>query len=288
MQFLQNLSESRMTKNAKDQPILTYSDCCEKLYLLLLTIEFMRNYAVAYPFVKKYCRDTQHGNYKHFKISGTDAYNFIHFILGDETTLRKLKDPEAAANKQASTNFSPRDIVSYLRSVATGNIPTSATQMFIRLENGFDIVNPEYKKIRRALQNFNRASERDKTTVATKLLYALRAKCRNSDVIDDFSKLVARKDLENSRVVDNEPTVTTPDTSRTTSRDLIHYKLLADPSNLVLIKSFLEQARSGRSIPSNMVKAYLPIIDMIDEIVVAGPAYINLLKSVSKRAKKQI
>ena len=127
--------------------------------------------------------------------------------------------------------------------------------MFIRLENGFDIVNPEYKKIRRALQNFNRASERDKTTVATKLLYALRAKCRNSDVIDDFSKLVARKDLENSRVVDNEPTVTTPDTSRTTSRDLIHYKLLADPSNLVLIKSFLEQARSGRSIPSNMVKA---------------------------------
>ena len=72
------------------------------------------------------------------------------------------------------------------------------------------------------------------------------------------------------------------------SRDLIHYKLLADPSNLVLIKSFLEQARSGRSIPSNMVKAYLPIIDMIDEIVVAGPAYINLLKSVSKRAKKQI
>ena len=56
----------------------------------------------------------------------------------------------------------------------------------------------------------------------------------------------------------------------------------------VLIKSFLEQARSGRSIPSNMVKAYLPIIDMIDEIVVAGPAYINLLKSVSKRAKKQI
>ena len=80
------------------------------------------------------------------------------------------------------------------------------------MENGLDIKNTEYKNIRRSLGKLEDSSRiKTQKVLATKLLYALRAKLRNSDIIDDFSTLVAIKDLESDRVKDQEPTVSTPD-----------------------------------------------------------------------------
>ena len=286
MEFLKELHEARMTKDAKNQVTLSFNDCCERLYLILLTIDVMRYFGAVTPFVRKYCRDTMHSDYRHFKIGGTDAYNLIYFILGDEHALDKLKDSFYAKRTQNQITMPTREVVSYLRSLANGATPTNVAQMFIRVENGLNIDNSDYRNLRRNLVQFAKLSSRDKKIIITKLLFALRAKCRNSDIIDDFSKLVAQQDLENSRVIDTEPTISKPDVRSTTSRELMYYKLLADTDNILLIKSFLEHARAGRSIPSTMVKAYLPIIEMIDEIVASGPTYINLLKSIQKRAKR--
>ena len=286
MEFLKELTEARMTKDARNQVTLSFSDCCERLYLILLTIEVMSNYPVSKVFIQKYCKSSQHSDYRHFKISGTDAYNLMYFILGDEHALGKLKDPTAAERAQNRANLPTGEIVKYLRSAAGGMLATNVQQMFIRVENGLNINNSEYRTLRRDVVKYTKLSDRERKNTSTKLLYALRAKCRNSDIIDDFSKLVAQQDLEYSRVVDTEPTISKPDVRATTSKDLMHYRLLADPKNLLLIKAFLEHARRGQSVPSNMVRAYLPIIELIDEIVVGGPTYINLLKSIQKRAKR--
>lgn len=73
---------------------------------------------------------------------------------------------------------------------------------------------------------------------------------------------------------------------RVTTRELALYRLLVDKDKLMLAKHFVELSRMGKSIPSPMVKAYQPIIEMIDDIVTAGPGYVQMLKVLHKRAKR--
>ena len=42
--FIKDLHEARMTKDNGSSRKLTYSDCCERLYLMLLILETMRNF----------------------------------------------------------------------------------------------------------------------------------------------------------------------------------------------------------------------------------------------------
>ena len=43
LEFLEEIYEARMTRNSMDQRQLTYTDCCERLYLSLLVLEVLRN-----------------------------------------------------------------------------------------------------------------------------------------------------------------------------------------------------------------------------------------------------
>ncbi len=39
LDFLSSLFEARMTRDSKDQKVLTYTDCAERLYLTLLILQ---------------------------------------------------------------------------------------------------------------------------------------------------------------------------------------------------------------------------------------------------------
>ena len=125
----------------------------------------------------------------------------------------------------------------------------------------------------------------DKKKVVTKLLLATRAKLRNSDLIPHLEELAAQRDLETGQVADNEPTISTPDALPTTNKDLMFYRYIVGPRNLVGTKKFLDMAKQGKSVPSPFVQAYLPAIQMLDDIVKAGPGYITMLRALQKRAK---
>ena len=47
MDFLQELEEARMTRNDQNMKVLTYADCCEKMYLTLLVLDLMSQVPVA-------------------------------------------------------------------------------------------------------------------------------------------------------------------------------------------------------------------------------------------------
>ena len=64
------------------------------------------------------------------------------------------------------------------------------------------------------------------------------------------------------------------------------YGYLVGIENAARVKRFLEMAEQGKGVPSNFVKAYLPIIEMIDDIVESGPGGITLLKQLHNRVKK--
>ena len=78
MDFIKDIHEARMTRNSSDQRDLTYSDCCEKMFLMLCIIEVMRHDQDNTLFLQNYLRKTTTPDgYRHFRMTNTDLYNFI-------------------------------------------------------------------------------------------------------------------------------------------------------------------------------------------------------------------
>lgn len=284
--FIKDLHESRMTKDNGSSQKLTYNDCGERMYLTLLALETMRQYSDFKGYVQRYCKKTAGFElYKYYRIMGTDLYNFIYFLVGDGSAQDKLKDPVAAKKLRASTKLPTAAINRYINAVAQGKEPVQINSMFMAIESAINITNADYKAIRRNLTNFTKLTHAEKRLVSTRLIFAVRAKLRSSDVIEDFEKFAAVKNLEKASVVDPEPTTSTPDLSSTPA-DLALYRYLVGDKNLALTKKFLEQAKDGKAASASMVAAYLPAIKLIDDIVSAGPAYVQQLRAIHKRAKK--
>ena len=284
--FLKDIHESRMTKDNGSSQKLTYSDCGERAYLTLLALETMRQYTDFQGYVQRYCKKTAGFElYKTYRIMGTDLYNFVYFLVGDGKAQDKLKDPDSAKRMRASTKLPTAAINRYINALAQGKTPTQVNSMFMAIESAIKITNSDYKAIRRNLANFARLTKAEKRLISTRLIFAVRAKLRSSDIIEDFEKFAAVKNLEKASVVDPEPTVSTPDISSTPA-DLALYRYLVGDKNLALTKKFLEQAKNGKAASANMVQAYLPAIKMIDDIVQAGPGAVQQLRALHKRAKK--
>jgi hypothetical protein len=284
--FLRDLQESRMTKDNGNAKKLTYTDCGERLYLTLLALETMRQYPDFKAYVQRYAKKTSgFEQYKMYRIMGTDLYNFTYFLVGDSGAQDKLKDPESAKRMRASTKLPTSAINRYINAIAQGKTPVQISNMFQAIETAVKITNSDYKLIRRNLMNFARLTKAEKRLISTRLIFAVRAKLRSSDIIEDFEKFAAIKNLEKASVIDPEPTISTPDLS-TTGAELALYRYLVGDRNLALTKKFLEQAKDGKAASANMVAAYLPAIKMIDDIVKAGPGAVQQLRAVHKRAKR--
>ena len=74
--------------------------------------------------------------------------------------------------------------------------------------------------------------------------------------------------------------------ARVEARDLALYRLVVGAENLMQAKMFLQFAKEGRSIPSSYVKGFLPALEMLDDIVTAGPGFVQMLKVLRSRAKR--
>lgn len=287
MDFIKEINEARMTRDSSNARVLTYTDCCERLYLTVLTLELLRKYPTFTNNVRVYAKRTSgYDSYRYFRSNGTDLYNFIYYVNGDEKALNKLKDPGAAKRKRKTVTLPTMQLNGFITKLSYGQEPSNTAQLFVKLENELGIVNTDYKAIRRALGTWQGLSTTDKKKFVTKLLFACRAKLRSSDIIDDLEKLAAVRDLETSAVRDNEPTVSAPDMT-IDSKDLLWYRAIVGQENLFLARKFVEMTGKGTAIPSNVVQAYAPAVKMLNDIVAAGPAYVGMLRTIHNKAKKQ-
>ena len=289
MDFIQEIHEARLTRNDQNIRVLTYTDCCERLYLSLLILELLRKFPTSANAAKQYAQNTgKYAGFNMFRMSGTDLYNFIYFVNGDEKALNKLKDPGAAAQMRRRTTLPTMVVNRYLAKLANGSNITDSAQMLISVENSLGISNQEYKQVRRNITNLSSLSTALVKKTVTRLVIAARAKLRISDIIDDLERLTVLKDLETSSVIDTEPTVSVADIPTDALSDVANYKFLVGNSNLVMARKVVQLATQGVSIPGSFVKGYLPIIKMVHDIVRAGPAYINQLRVLHKRAQKTL
>jgi hypothetical protein len=287
MDFIRGLEEARLTKDSNNLRSLTYTDCCERLYLTLLCLELLRQYPRYAKKAQAYAKKTLgKETYSQYRAFSTDLYNFIYFVVGDDEAINKLKNPGSAKQARQTVTLPLFALNRYLRSLSSSTIPSNIAQDFIKIESSLKITNSVYKIIRRNIINYGDLKANVKKETVTKLLFACRAKLRSSDIIDDLSALAAEKDLESPRVKDTEPKISTPDVTMT-SAELALYRQLVGMGNVMMAKKFIEFAKQGNSIPPSMVQAYLPIIQMIDDIVNSGQGNVKYLQNLHQRAKKQ-
>jgi len=287
LEFIKELHEARLTRQGGALKSLTYTDCCERAYLTMLIMEVLRRFPNFAAYAHGYAKKTSgHDNYKHFRMSGTDLYNFIYFVVGDKDALDKLKDPGAAYALRRTTQFPLMGFNRYVSKLSMGGVGNVAQdqQTFINMESALKITNSDYKAIRRNLFSFQSLSSNSKKQLVTRLLLASRAKLRNSDIIQYLEELSAQRDLEVYKVNDPEPKVSIPDIA-VTSQDMAGYLRLVGAKNLMLTKKFLELAKDGKSIPANVLQAYMPAIIILDNIAKGGAGFVQALRALENRAQ---
>jgi len=288
MEFIKEIHEARMTRNSSDQKSLTYSDCCEKMFLILCMIEVMRHDANNNLFLQDYLRKTTSGDgYRQFRMANTDLYNFLYFVGGDNDAMDKLKDPGSAKQIRRNTQVPIMTINGYLTQVRA-NPTSSAIQsfnIFYQVQNSLRQQTSKYSTLRRDIGNFPKLHISKKQEVITQLLHAAQAKLRASDIIDYYSTWAGSNRLIDPTVKDTEIDISQPDLEKSPS-DVSYYRLIVGNENAVRATKFVEYAAQGKATPINFIQSYLPIIQMVHDFVKAGPVAISQLKLLHKRIKK--
>ena len=285
-EFLHDIQEARMTRNSNNQRMLSYTDCKERAYLILLMMQVMRHYRSHRDTSAKYAYKTvMYRDYTRHRVDSGDLYNLFYFITGDEQALSKLKNPEDAAKERKKTLIGVGNLNGYLRDMSKNTTPNkSDTEKLFKLETELKIATADYRTLRRRVAAFATDTQADRQQTVTRLLFAGRARLSDSDFLHQFSKLALDKNLEDLTKTSPEYVVSTPD--NVTQADVANYRYLVSITKLPFIAKFIETANAGKTMPAQFVQAYAPIIVMINDIVKAGPAYIAQLKILHARAVK--
>jgi hypothetical protein len=286
MDFIREIHEARMTRSESNTKKLSYLDCCERAYLSLLILELLRQFPAYVDPAKVYAKSTsRYTGYDRYRMNAPDLYNFLYFVLGDEEAMQKLRDSEDAWQVRQRTHAPEMAINRYLTQVGAGKKPQDPAQFFMKIENSLRIPN-NYKSIRRTVTNLDKLSgQRQLKQAATKLLYAARARLRSSDIIDDIEKLAADRNLERGGVDDKQPVISRPD-EIFGNKDLVWLAKIVGQRRLFLAIKYIELQRQGKPIPSNVARAMTPAVEMLVDIITAGPTYIQRFLQIHATAKK--
>jgi hypothetical protein len=65
-------------------------------------------------------------------------------------------------------------------------------------------------------------------------------------------------------------------------------RILVGGPNMQRAKTAIEMAMNGKSVPAMYVKTFLPLLNMLDDIMRSGMANVQLLKNIDKRAKRSL
>lgn len=288
MDFLRDLNEARLTKDSANRKTLTYNDACEKVFLMTLMLQTMRHFKQYRANAAAYARKTiQYDNFNMFRIGATDLHNLMFFVLGNEEAINMLKNPGEAKTLSRTVSIPVMAYNRHLRNIANLSDPRpSDNEILQKIESELKIKNADYISLRRHVVNLNRLDNNEVKKTFTRLIFAVRSKLPDSDLTDDFSKLVATANLEDTRYSSPEPVL--PSTSADVPlNDVANYKFLVPVNQVPYVAKFLSLAKNGKSVMGTYVNSYKEIISMVDDIVQAGPVYIQQLKVLHQRAKKR-
>jgi hypothetical protein len=283
--FLDFVTEGKMIRNTDGVSRLTFTDASDLTLLYFLALHVMRHYPISRRFAKTYSEEVlKWQNWDAFRSSGNDLYNLLNIIDGDEKIVEKLSNPRAAKVMRQRSSFPTLTAKRLLRSFANANPSMSDANDLVKIDNSLQ--NSRYSGLRRRIANYKTLIPSERRRAVTELENALKARGRNSDIVDYYIMFVQDYDLESSQVKDTEPRVSVPDPVEADTKDIQMLRMLGVPNkDLPFAYKVLSLTSRGLGIPPRFAQAYRPIMQIIDDVVKAGPGYVNLLKQVHNRAR---
>jgi len=85
-------------------------------------------------------------------------------------------------------------------------------------------------------------------------------------------------------IKDKQPVLSRPD-SVIDNKDLVFLQKLVGKDKLFLAIKYIELSQQGKTIPSNVARAFDPAIEILVDIVKGGPTYVSRLLQLQKNAK---
>ena len=282
--FFDYINEGKMIRNTDGVSRLSFTDASDLVLLYFLALHVMRHYP-SRRFVKSYSEQVlKWQNWDHFRSSANDLYGLLNIIDGDEKIVDKLSNPSSARLLRQRGNFPTLTAKRLLRSFANNAPSNSDASDLIRIDNSLQ--NSRYSGLRRRIANYARLTPSERKRAVTELELALKARGRNSDIVDYYILFVQDYDLESTQVKDTEPTVSVADPIPADTKDIQMLRLLGVPNkDLPFAYKVLNMTTRGLGIPPRFAQAYAPIMRIVNDIIKAGPGYVNLLKQVHNRAK---
>lgn len=279
MKFISELLESRATRNSQNIKKYTRYDCVERSYLILMAIEIMRHSRKFHKMAAQYAKGSLATQYNMYSSNRTDLYNFIYFANGPDGAQENLADAEYAIAQKQAKPFPVEKVKKYLQQVAKSEKPDFPTRLFMEVEKSGKISDNTYLAIRRIVTDWHGQTATSRRTAATKLLFAFRAKLPDSDMIILLQDWSSETDAEIAGIRNTERT-------DDPAAYISNYRFLVGADNVLQTKLFLQMAKGGKSIPNEYVQAYMPVINMIDDLAQQGPGAMQHLLLLHKRLKK--
>ena len=276
--FLQYLVEARAVRRPGDLERHTYQEICEKVYLSFLALALLKNFSQTLGWAKRYSQEAlTFGDFTKVRGTANDLHNMLAVVDGEERVIEKLANSKQAKALRQRTHVPTMAVKRYLRTFKDDY------QFLTQMERSLSIANSDYSNLRRTISDFKNLDSGRRKIAVTRLLQALRAKLRNTDITKKVEEFSNKQNFELDDVVDAETKSQAP---TMTGDQLNAYRLLVGSANIRRAKMAVDMAKQGKSLPSNIVSSYLPIMNMIDDIANGGFTYVRLLKSIHDRAKK--
>lgn len=285
--FLDYIHEGKMIRNTDGVSRMSFTDASDLVLLYLLALHVMRHYNVSRKFASNYAKETlKWGNWDKFRSSGNDLYGLLNIVDGEEEIVQKLRSPRNAMALRERTHVPTLAIKRFLRGIANNTKPSlDDSSDLMKIERALPTGMQSYSILRRQIANYARLSYQETKEAVSKLELALKARGRMSDIVDYYAMFVQSMDLE-TPVKDTEPGVSIADPSEPDTKHIALLRMLGVPSNdLPFAYKAYSIVSRGQALPPRFSQAYKPIMQIIDDILSAGPGYVNLLKQVHARAK---
>jgi hypothetical protein len=187
MNFIKEIHEARLVRTEGDQR-QSYIEVCENLYLILLTIEFLKRTSGGRRLAEDYARKTAaYIMYSEFRPNATDLYNMIYFIQADPDRVEKIFNSPDSKKLREKTHLPIMRLNRWLL-----NIHSEDMYFFMTLERLLGITNPDLKEIRRLL-GYNKPSDSDISAISMRILNALRYRLILLDIRPEIESLLSGK-----------------------------------------------------------------------------------------------
>jgi len=191
--FIKELHEARLIRTRGDLKF-SYTEVCEHLYLIILSLEFLSRLKNGQDIAKKYARATaSYINYSEFKTTATDLYNLIYFVQETPENVGKIFSSEDAKTLRMKTQLPRMELNRWLLKLTDPN--SKDLYFFMRIEQALNITSSEIKEVRRIL-SFKNPSESDLKSAAYRILNIIRFRMPLLDIRQDLETILSGSKLD--------------------------------------------------------------------------------------------